>query len=789
MKTMKKWQGFLILLIMSACVAAMCYVSYLVIRDTVSDEAALEHKEEAAETDTEQTETTAADDMGIKLGLDLSGGVSVTYRIVDDNPAQEAVDDTISKLEERAATYNDENSVYQEGADRIVVEIPGVQGADADRVLEDLGSPGSLYFISETDADGNLNYVFTGAAEGGYELTDSIENLIANGSVVMSGQDVKDAMAGYQNSGALDNQEPVVQLTLTDEGTKKFADATMKAYASGETIGIYYDDHFISVPRVQAAITDGKCVITGMEDYDAANTLATFIRIGAIDLQLEELQFQVVGATLGSKALSTSLLAAGIGLILVMAFMIVIYGISGVSASIALALYTTIVVALLYLFRPAPGQGGIVLTLPGIAGVILGIGMAVDANVIIFARIREETAKGTTVHTAIREGYRKALSAIVDGNITTFIAALVLHFLGSGTVRGFANTLMISIVVSMFTALVIARLLMFSFFAVGVQDVKFYGKAKERKPLRIVEHRKAFFAVSCIVIVAGIAGMIGFGASSGKPLNYSIDFMGGSTTTADFGKVYTIDEIEKTIVPEVKQITGDNDVHANPVSGTTEVTIRTRTLTDDERAELDQLLAADFGVDLETIEGDTISSTVSSEMRQDALIAVLVSCLFMLVYIWLRFKDFKMASSAILALVHDVFVVLAAYALIRISVGNTFIACMLTIVGYSINDTIVIFDRIRENRKSLHNENPENLKELVNKSLTQTIGRSLNTSITTFIMVLMLFILGVASIREFALPLMVGFISGTYSSIFIAANLWYVMKIRKFKKQDAIEKK
>ena len=223
MKTMKKWQGFLILLIMSACVAAMCYVSYLVIRDTVSDEAALEHKEEAAETDTEQTETTAADDMGIKLGLDLSGGVSVTYRIVDDNPAQEAVDDTISKLEERAATYNDENSVYQEGADRIVVEIPGVQGADADRVLEDLGSPGSLYFISETDADGNLNYVFTGAAEGGYELTDSIENLIANGSVVMSGQDVKDATAGYQNSGALDNQEPVVQLTLTDPFAIRFS--------------------------------------------------------------------------------------------------------------------------------------------------------------------------------------------------------------------------------------------------------------------------------------------------------------------------------------------------------------------------------------------------------------------------------------------------------------------------------------------------------------------------------------------------------------------------------------
>ena len=323
--------------------------------------------------------------------------------------------------------------------------------------------------------------------------------------------------------------------------------------------------------------------------------------------------------------------------------------------------------------------------------------------------------------------------------------------------------------------------------------MKFYGKAKERKPLPIVEHRKAYFSISCLVIVAGIVGMIVFGTTTGKPLNYSIDFMGGSTTTADFGKVYTIDEIEQTIVPEVKQITGDNDVHANPVSGTTEITIRTRTLTDEERSELDQLLASDFGVDLETIEGDTISSTVSSEMRRDAIIAVLVSCVFMLLYIWFRFKDFKAAGSAILALVHDgkrALKELGGHAPQGAHPHPEDGARAAEAEGRGDAHDVARAHAARQGHaKGLHNENPETLKELVNKSLTQTIGRSLNTSITTFIMVLMLFILGVASIREFALPLMVGFISGTYSSIFIAANLWYVMKTGKQKNQKAIEKK
>ncbi|MBQ7506635.1 MAG: protein translocase subunit SecD [Lachnospiraceae bacterium] len=755
---MKKWQGFVVLLIILACLAGLVWYSYGIIMNTVN-------------------KTGSGD---IKLGLDLSGGVSVTYEIVDENPTKEEIDDTIKKMEERAASYNSEYSVHTEGENRITVEIPGV--TDAEAVLADLGSPGSLYFIKQTDADGNENYSFD-SATGEYVLNGTIEEMEAKGAVVMDGNSVAEAAARYQQDSQLGNEEPVVALTLTSEGAKAFGDATSEAYTKGETIGIYYDDHFISVPRVQAAITDGQAVITGMEDYEAAQNLATFIRVGAINLTLAELQHQVVGASLGTQALSTSLLAAGIGILIVMVFMIIVYGVMGVAASVALGLYTGIVVSLIYLFRPAPDQPGIVLTLPGIAGVILGIGMAVDANVIIFARIREETAKGATVHTAIRTGYKKALSAIVDGNVTTFIAAVVLHFLGSGAVVGFADTLMISILVSMFTALVVARLVNYSIFAMGVQDVKFYGKAKERKPIRFIEKRKVLLSISLIVILAGFAGMIGFGASGNKPLNYGIDFQGGTAVQGDLGRDITVEEIDTSIKPKVAEIIGSSDIQATTITGTTEISIRTQSLTSEQADAVTDMLISDFGVDENSIEVQTIGSTISGEMRSRAIIAVIVACICMLIYIWFRFRDLRMATSSILALVHDVLVVLTAYALIRITVGNTFIACMLTIVGYSINDTIVIFDRIRENLKSVRTQTRESLRECANLSLTQTIGRSLNTSITTFIMVLMLYILGVPAIRDFSLPLMVGFISGTYSSICIAVNLWYIMKTRKMPKE------
>ncbi len=680
--------------------------------------------------------TGIGEDMSIPLGLDLSGGVSITYQVVDENPSAEDMSDTIYKLQKRVDSYSTEASVYQVGDDRITVEIPGVQ--DANEILEELGNPGSLEFQ------------------------------MPDGSVFMTGDMVADAQAATQTD-SYGNKEYVVSLKLTDEGAKIFGEVTSENI--GKNLPIVYDGETISYPRVQTAITGGEAQITGMADFEEADNLATQIRIGSLSLQLSELESSVVGAQLGSQAIASSLKAGAIGLAIVMVFMIVMYAVPGIAASLALAIYTTLVIATLYLFE-------ITLTLPGIAGIILGIGMAVDANVIVFARIREEIATGKSVQTSMQIGFQKAMSAILDGNITTLIASVVLMALGSGTVKGFAYTLMIGIILSLFTAMVVTRYILYSLYALGLKSEKLYGRAKERKSIDFIGKKAVFFTISGIIIAAGLISMGVHSATEGKALNYGLDFMGGTSTTADFGKDMTIEDIENDIVPYVEKVTGDSDVQATKVEGTTQVTIKTRTLSLDERQELEDTLAENCDVDASTITSQSISSTISGEMRSDALKAVIVSCIFMLLYIWFRFKDIRFAASAILALVHDVLVVITVYALVRISVGSTFIACVLTIVGYSINDTIVIFDRIRENLAlKTGKQTAEELREVANKSLTQTLSRSINTSITTFIMVVMLYILGVASIRDFSLPLMAGLVCGAYSSICIATELWYVMKV------------
>ena len=680
--------------------------------------------------------TGIGEDMSIPLGLDLSGGVSITYQVVDENPSAEDMSDTIYKLQKRVDSYSTEASVYQVGDDRITVEIPGVQ--DANQILEDLGNPGSLEFQ------------------------------MPDGTVFMTGDMVADAQAATQTD-TYGNKEYVVALKLTDEGAKIFGEVTSENI--GKNLPIVYDGETISYPRVQTAITGGEAQITGMADFEEAETLATQIRIGSLSLQLSELESSVVGAQLGSQAISTSLKAGAIGLAIVMVFMIIMYAVPGIAASLALAIYTTLVIATLYLFD-------ITLTLPGIAGIILGIGMAVDANVIVFARVREEIATGKSVQTSMKIGFQKAMSAILDGNITTLIASVVLMALGSGTVKGFAYTLMIGIILSLFTAMVVTRYILYSLYALGLKSEKLYGRAKERKSIDFIGKKAVFFTISGIIIAAGLISMGVHSATEGKALNYGLDFMGGTSTTADFGKDMSIEDIENDIVPYVEKVTGDSDVQATKVEGTTQVTIKTRTLSLDERQELEDTLAENCDVDASTITSQSISSTISGEMRSDALKAVIVSCIFMLLYIWFRFKDIRFAASAILALVHDVLVVITVYALVRISVGSTFIACVLTIVGYSINDTIVIFDRIRENLAlKTGKQTAEDLREIANKSLTQTLSRSINTSITTFIMVVMLYILGVASIRDFSLPLMAGLVCGAYSSICIATELWYVMKV------------
>ena len=594
----------------------------------------------------------------------------------------------------------------------------------------------------------------------------------ADGSIVLSGNDVKSAQAQTTEDQLTKNKQNVVSLTFTKDGTTKFADATTKALAASQSIGIYYDGAFVSVPNVQAAITNGQAQISGNMTYEEADALASTIRIGGLKLELEELRSNVVGAQLGEQAVATSLKAGAIGLAIVFVFMCCVYLLPGLASGLALLIYTGLVLIILNAFE-------VTLTLPGIAGIILGIGMAVDANVIIFARVREEMVRGRSVKNSLKIGFQKALSAILDGNITTLIAAAVLWFKGSGTVKGFAQTLAIGIIASMFTALVITRLIVNAFYAVGLRSEKlYYRPKKEREPIDFLSKKKVFFTISLVLIAAGLI-TIGVNAGRGNgAFAYSLEFQGGTSTNVTFDKDYSIDEIDKEIVPVVEKVTGDNNVQTQKVAGTNQVIIKTVTLDLDKREALNKAMVDNFGVDESKITAENISSTVSNEMRRDAVIAVVIATICMLLYIWFRFKDIRFATSAVLALLHDVLVVVGFYAIARISVGNTFIACMLTIVGYSINATIVIFDRIREEMRG--KTKSSDVAAVVNKSITQTLTRSIYTSLTTFIMVAVLYVMGVSSIKEFALPLMVGVVCGAYSSVCITGALWYVMK--RFKK-------
>lgn len=712
----------------------------------------------------------------IKLGLDLAGGVSITYQVKDENPSESEMKDTIYKLQKRVEQYSTESSVYQEGDDRINIEIPGV--SNANEILDELGQPGSLYFIAQTGSDGTPNYQqvnATGDAAKDYQLTKSLEELEADGSLVLTGSDVKSAKAETMENQTTKAKENIVSLVFTKDGTKKFAEATTKAYEAQESIGIYYDGSFVSVPNVNNAIENGEAQITGSMSFEEADALASTIRIGGLKLELEELRSNVVGAQLGEQAISTSLKAGVIGLAIVFLFMIFVYYLPGLASGLALLIYTELVIVILNAFN-------VTLTLPGIAGIILSIGMAVDANVIIFARVKEEMDRGKSVRNALKTGFQKAMSAIVDGNVTTLIAAAVLWMKGSGTVKGFAQTLAIGIIVSMFTALVITRMIIYAFYAVGLRSEKLYyrPRKKERTTIPFLAKRKLFIGISLAVIIAGVAFM-GVNASRGKgAFAYSLEFQGGTSTNVTFNKDYSIDEIDKEIVPVLEEVTGDANVQTQKVAGTNQVIIKTVTLDLAKREALNQALVDNFGVDESKITVENISSTVSNEMRQDAIIAVIVATICMLLYIRFRFKDIRFATSAVTALLHDVLVVLTFYAIARIAVGNTFIACMLTIVGYSINATIVIFDRIREELRL--KTKTTDLEEVVNKSVTWTLTRSIYTSLTTFVMVAVLFIMGVSSIKEFAAPLMIGIICGAYSSVCITGALWYIMKTKIGKK-------
>lgn len=705
----------------------------------------------------------------VKLGLDLAGGVSITYEAVKENPTKQEMDDTFYKMQLRAQDFNSEAAVYMEGDTRINVDIPDV--TDANEVLEKLGDAGKIYFIYGQSAEGEANIVADTESESGWALARPLEDIIADGDVVIDGACIAGAQAdiAQNNLGANSYQ---VRLMLNDSGKSKFSEATAYAYSYYNSssirniIAIVYDGAVYSAPMVSAHISDGNAVINGQKDYNESNQLASIIRNGALPLELQEIRSTVVGAKLGTEAINTSLMAGVVGFILVLLFMVIVYRIPGVAASLALCLYVTVMIICLNLFN-------VTLTLYGIAGIILSIGMAVDANVIVFTRISEELGTGKTVRSAIKKGFEKALSAIVDGNVTTLIAAAVLYFLGSGTIKGFAQTLAIGIILSMGTALFVTKFILNALYSIGLDNEKFYGVKKAGKIFAFTKHRMKYVIVfGGVVAILVVSMLIGKG-KTGNVLNYGLDFMGGTSTEIAFeGNAPGNKELEQLVLDtlgkpgEVVQIQGEEAA-----------IIKTEVLSLSEKAELEAALHEKYGVSDADITSTSISGTVSGEMKSDAVVAVVVATICMMLYIWIRFKNLGFAASSVLALCHDVLFVLMIYAVSRISVGNAFIACMLTLVGYSINATIVVFDRIRENMKEKLKK--DSLEDVVNASISQTVSRSINTSLTTFIMVLVLSVFGVSSIREFSVPLMAGIVCGAYSSVFLAGTLWYV--INKFR--------
>lgn len=684
----------------------------------------------------------------IKLGLDLKGGLSVTYEIQEDDYSDKDLEDTKYKIEKRVEAYTNEYSVYEDGDKKITAEIPGV--TNADEILEALNIEGKLEFL---DPD---NYTKWSQGQE-YEAA-------------ITGDDIKNATAGIDSDNGNDN---VVQLAFTDEGAQKFADVT--AANVGKIVYIIYDNKVVSAPTVQSAITGGSAEINKIGSYEEAEQLATTIRIGALPLTLKQVRSNIVGATLGSDAISTSLKAGAIGIALVFLIMIIVFRIPGLVASFALAFYTILDLLVINLFN-------VTLTLPGIAGVILSVGMAVDANVIIFTRIKEELADGKSVKQAVKGGFHNALSAIIDGNVTTLIAALVLGIFGTGTIKGFAITLAIGVVLSVFTALAVSQSLLTALVNLGVTDAKYFGVAREPKKTNFVKAGKFCMLGSLIVIIACFCMMPVNNKSKGSPLNFSVEFAGGTSLTVGFDKEYSLSEAEKDIVPVIAEAAGIGEagISVQTVSGTNEIVFKMPELIDDgtddsQMSKVRSALTDKLGADVK--EANVISGSVSSEMSKNAIFSVILAAILMLIYIAIRFHDVKFGASAVIALLHDVAMVFCLYIILRLTVGNTCIACLLTIVGYSINATIIIFDRVRENI-GVMKPKKATYKDIVNLSINQTFSRTIYTSLTTFVTIFVLYIMGVASIKEFALTLMAGVVIGAYSSVCITGPLWYYMKTK-----------
>ena len=674
----------------------------------------------------------------IRQGLDLKGGVSILYEAQAERVTRPEMESALSLIRGRLdRTGNLDAEAAIEGNNRIRVDIPGV--TDAESAVSDIGRTAMLTF---TDEEGN---------------------------VILDGRHIVNAYREARQTSQGAPVEVVVALEFNAEGQQLFEDATGRLV--GQRILILLDDEIISGPTVNEKIIGGNAVISGDFTTAAGEELAALIRAGSLPFALEVIYINNVGAKLGSDALTTSITAGIAGAVIILLFMVFAYRMFGAAADWALIVYIGIVLAVLSALR-------VTLTLPGIAGVVLSIGMAVDANVVIFERIKEEIRSGKSLAASVESGFKRALPPILDCNVTTFIAAGVLFWLGTGPVKGFAQTLTIGVAVSMFSCLVVTRAIISGLLGVGVKKMELFVNltkkpedARKHIELKIVENRKKFFIASACALTLGLLVILLNGALGNGMFNYDVEFSGGLSIMVDLGQDYDTGDIERI----VNDTTGQAAPQVQRIQGLNQVSVRLRQVTPEQRAALINAIRDKYGIPEDNFMISDISATVSGEMQRSAGLAILIACLAMLAYISIRFRNLKSGSGVVIAILHDALFVIGCYAVLRIPLNYSFIAVLLTVMGYAINNNIIIYDRVRENRKL--NKRGE-VGELIDKSVNQSLTRCAYTTLTTLIMIVALYIIGVQTIKQFSLPIILGLLCGTYTSVCNAGSFLYVLETK-----------
>lgn len=695
----------------------------------------------------------------INLGLDLQGGMHLLLKVdtshLEGEAKLDATDRAVEVIRNRIDEFGvRETSIQKQGEDEIVVQLPGV--TDRERAIELIGKTAMLEFKVVSMDPAKLKEAIDGAVPEGFELKytqDENEPILLEKQAVLVGDALTNASVRFDQSQF---NEPIVALQFNAEGSKKFAEVT--AANVGKRLAIVLDGKVQSAPRIREAIPSGEAVITGRFDVQAAQDLALILRVGALPAPMHIEEERTVGPLLGQDSINKGVKAALVGCVLVFLFMAGYYLLAGLISDIALFLNLIMILGGLGLLPVLfPGISA-TLTLPGIAGIALSLGMAVDANVLINERIREELSAGRNLRSAITNGYGRAFSAIFDSNLTTLIAAFLLFQFGTGPIRGFAVTLTIGLLASMFTAIVVTRVIFELLLSLGwiknsLPMLKLIGQTK----FDFIGKRKIFYAISIIVIGVGLFSYFKQGAKA-----YGIDFAGGQLQEYAFKNPPVMDK--------VRQVLKDIDLADASIQQFKDspkvVLIRT---SEDKNQILTNKLKETFpDEDIQILKIERVGPVAGKHLKDKAILALFWSLIGILIYVAFRFKHVNFAVAGVIALIHDVLVALGFLVVTNRQIDLLSITAFLTIAGYSINDTIVIYDRVRENARLYRKLS---LRELINLSVNQTLGRTLLTSGVTLLVVLSFLFYGGEVLGNFSFALFVGFISGVYSTIFIASPL------------------